>query len=488
MRPAEANGDAWSVEEPETASDRALADLLARQRAAFRRDGPPACEARRAALARLLAAVRARQEDLAAAVSADFGHRSPHETRMAEIYTTVSAAKHARRHLRGWMRPRRVPVALDFRPARARVLYQPLGVVGVVAPWNYPVLLALGPIVGALAAGNRVMLKPSEFTPRTAELLTELLAAVFEPDEVAVVTGGADIGAAFSRLPFDHLLFTGSTSVGRKVMAAAAANLTPVTLELGGKSPVILDRGYPMATAVRRIVAGKMLNAGQTCIAPDYVLVPEESVEAFTRAAGETMARMYPTMTGNPDYTSIIDQRHCERLDALIADARARGARVVEIGPADETADTARRKLPLTLVLDPPDDALVMQDEIFGPVLPVLAYRDLDEAIARVNDRPRPLALYFFGRDRARRDRVLQQTVSGGVTVNDTLLHAAIEELPFGGVGASGMGAYHGFHGFRTFSHEKGVLYQSRLNATGLLMHPPFGRLADFLVRALIRR
>jgi coniferyl-aldehyde dehydrogenase len=461
--------------------------LLERQRAAFLRDGAPALAERRADLARLQAAIRANTERIAEAISADFGNRSRHETILAEIFTTLSGIRHASRHLAKWMRPKRVSVGIEFMPARARILYQPVGVVGIISPWNYPFQLAMMPLLAALAAGNRVMLKPSELTPRTSMLMAELLADLFPAAKVATVLGGAEIGAAFAHLPFDHLLYTGSTAVGRLVMQAAAENLTPVTLELGGKSPCIIGEDAVLASAVESIVHGKLLNAGQTCIAPDYVLVPEGKREEFINLAGQAVRKLYPTLRANPDYTSIVNDRHYRRIAQYVQEARAKGVRVVELNPAQEALDAGERKLAPTLVVDPGDDLAVMRDEIFGPVLPVKTYRHLDDAVDYINRRPRPLALYYFGTDAKRRDEVLSRTISGGAAINETLLHVAVEALPFGGIGASGIGAYHGETGFQTFSHRKSVFLQSRLNGTWLL-RPPFDRFSEIVLKILTRR
>jgi len=331
------------------------------------------------------------------------------------------------------------------------------------------------------------MLKPSELAPRTADFLAEFLSALFPADQVATVLGGPDIGRAFAGLPFDHLLYTGSTAVGRLIMQAAAENLTPVTLELGGKSPCIIAEDAALPTAVESIVYGKLLNAGQTCIAPDYVLLPERSLDRFIKLTTDTTAKFYPTLAANPDYSSIITERHYRRLAQYVAEAKARGARVVEINPGRETLPAETGKLPPTLVINPSDDLAIMREEIFGPLLPIKTYRELDEVIDYVNDRPRPLALYYFGAERGKRDEVLRRTLSGGVSINTTLFHFAAENLPFGGVGASGIGAYHGEFGFQTFSHRRAVFLQSRLNGARLL-YPPFGRLTDLVLRLLRRR
>lgn len=469
-----------------SASDE-LRDTLERQRAAFLKEGPPSLSDRRADLARLKAAMKENARRIADVISADFGNRSTHETLLAEVFTTLSAIRHASRHLAQWMRPKRVSVGFEFWPGRARIFYQPVGVVGIISPWNYPFQLTMMPLVAALAAGNRVMLKPSELTPRTADFMAEFLADLFPSEKVATVLGGSEIGAAFTRLPFDHLFYTGSTAVGRIVMKAAAENLTPVTLELGGKSPCIIGEDAAMPAAVESILYGKLLNAGQTCIAPDYVFVPEEKREEFINLAGQTVRKLYPSLKSNPDYTSIVNERHCRRLGQYLDEARAKGARVIALNPANETLDPSERKLAPTLVIEPCEDLALMRDEIFGPILPVKTYRRLEDAVAYVNSRPRPLALYYFGADARRRDEVLARTLSGGASVNETILHVAVEGLPFGGIGASGIGAYHGEFGFQTFSHRKSVFLQSRINGTWLL-RPPFDRFTDTVLKLLMRR
>ena len=439
-------------------------------------------DARLAALEHLL---KENVERIAQAVSRDFGHRSPHETRLLEIFPTLEAVKHARRNLARWMKPERRGVSLWFQPGRAQVFSQPLGVVGIIAPWNYPVYLAIGPLVGALAAGNRAMVKMSELVPATATLLDELVRGYFAADEVCVMTGGVEAGRAFASAPFDHLVFTGSTVVGRSVMRAAAENLTPVTLELGGKSPAIVAPGYPIDAAAERILIGKLMNAGQTCIAPDYALVSSESRDDFVAAARNVVAACYPDPMRSPDYTSIVNERHFGRLAKYVEEARNRGARS-SLSRRTARPNPETRRYPPTLLLDVPEDCRVMQEEIFGPILPVVAMRDVDEAIEYVNARPRPLALYYFDRDARRIDHVLANTVSGGVTINDTILHIAQENLPFGGVGPSGMGEYHGRAGFDAFSKRKAVFRQARLNTIGLF-NPPYGKRFERLVNFLLR-
>jgi coniferyl-aldehyde dehydrogenase len=429
--------------------------------------------------------LRSNQQAIAEAIAADFGGRSTDETRLAEVFLPINDIKYIRHHLRKWMRAqsRRVPFSFGF--GRAKLVYQPLGVVGVISPWNYPVLLAIGPAAYALAAGNRVLIKPSEFTPRTAELLKKLVSEYFDRDLMSVVTGGPDVAEAFSKLPFDHILFTGSTQVGRLIMKAAAENLVPVTLELGGKSPAIVHDSFPLQPAVRRIAFGKWANAGQTCLAPDYVLVSEDRRDAFVEELVRATRKSYPTIKSNPDYSSIISMRHYERLCGLIADAEARGARKIVIRADDEQISHEAHRLPPTLLLDVQDDMKLMQEEIFGPILPIMTYRSLDDAVTYVNQHPRPLALYYFDRSRQRACEVLQRTISGGVSVNDVALHFFIDDLPFGGIGASGMGRYHSFDGFETFSHKKPVFLQSRVNTTGLLS-APYGNRLNKVLKVLI--
>jgi coniferyl-aldehyde dehydrogenase len=468
---------------PITADMRGIFDA---QRAAFLQRGAPSLQERRADLKKLADAIGRIGDRLEVAISADFGNRSRHETKLGEVFPAQSAIRHTLRHLAGWMRPKRVAVGLELMPASARILYQPVGVVGIISPWNYPFNLATVPLVAALAAGNRVMLKPSELTPRTSELLAELLASLFPPEQVATILGGPDTGQAFARLPFDHLFYTGSTAVGRMVMQAAADNLTPVTLELGGKSPCIIADDAALPGAVESIMHGKLLNAGQTCIAPDYVLLPAQRLDEFVALATATAKKFYPTLAQNPDYTSIVNDRHYGRVAQYVAEAQARGVRAIEVNATNEALAASARKLAPTLLIEPGDDLAVMREEIFGPVLPLKTYRSLDEAIGYVNGRPRPLALYYFGTDAGKRDDVLRRTISGGATVNGTLFHFAAENLPFGGIGPSGIGAYHGEFGFQTFSHRKGVFLQSRLSGTRFL-YPPFGRLTDLMLKVLNR-
>jgi coniferyl-aldehyde dehydrogenase len=460
-----------------------LAALLDRQRAAFLREGPPALAQRLADLTKLKGAVLGRREAFAAAVNADFSHRATYETAIMEIVPLVQGIDYLKRNLKSWMRPRRRRAGVNFLPGKALVLYQPLGVVGIMSPWNYPISLTLTPLATAIAAGDRAMIKPSEFTPKTTELLAAVLREIFAEEQVAVATGGPEVGAAFAALPFDHLVFTGSTNVGRAVMRAASDHLTPVTLELGGKSPVIVESGFPLERAAASIAFGKLANAGQTCIAPDYALLREADVEPFVAAFTAAAARLYPGGAADPAFAAIVHAHHHGRLRGLIDDARAKGARVIEIGAADPANP---QKLVPALVLGATPEMRIMQEEIFGPLLPILPYRDIDEAIGFVNARPRPLALYIFGEDGPARRKILERTTSGNVTINDTVMHYAIDDLPFGGVGASGIGAYHGEEGFKALSHAKGVFEQAKWNLASLL-RPPFGRVADAILARLLR-
>lgn len=461
------------------------ATALARQRAAFVRDGPPSLAQRREDLSRLRHALIDQREAIEAALTADFGHRSSHETTMFELMTVVEGIRYMQRRLRRWMKPQRRRTAIHFQPARAYVQYQPLGVVGIMSPWNYPLSLALMPLATALAAGNRAMIKPSEATPATSAFLEQFLAHLFVPEKVQVVQGDASVGAAFSALPFDHLIFTGSTAIGRKVMRAAADNLVPVTLELGGKSPAVVARGHA-AAAAESIAWGKLANAGQTCIAPDYVLLHSEDIEAFTAAFDAAVKRMYPDGPTSQDYSSIINEHHYQRLLALRDEAREQGARIIETGVAARPDVERDRIIAPTLVLGVREDMRIMREEVFGPLLPVRSVQHVEEAIDIINAGPRPLALYYFGPNDAERKAVLARTTSGNVTINNTLLHYAQDDLPFGGVGSSGMGAYHGVEGFRAMSHARGVLVQSKRNL-GNLLRPPYGKFADRVLKFMLR-
>jgi coniferyl-aldehyde dehydrogenase len=460
-----------------------LSDILAKQRTSFISAGVPSLKQRLDSLLKLKKSILALRTEYEEAISADFGNRSRFETAVMEIMPVTQGIDYLRKHLHRWMRPQSRHVALQFRPARAKVVMQPLGVVGIVSPWNYPLALCLTPLATALAAGNRVMIKPSEYTPRTTALMASMLGGIFSGEEVAVVTGGSDVGAAFSALPFDHLFFTGSTSVGKVIMRAASENLVPVTLELGGKSPVVVGEDYSIARAAKALVYGKLSNAGQTCVAPDYAFIPEGRVEAFVAAYEAETQKAYPQGTADKGYASLISQRHHDRLVDLIEDARAKGARIEQI--VSKSGVGRPRTLAPTLVVGATPDMKIMQEEIFGPVLPVISYRNLDDAIGRINAGDRPLALYVFSDRQNVVDQVLSRTTSGSAVVNDTILQFVQDDMPFGGVGPSGMGAYHGEEGFKTFSHAKGVFTQSRLSMAGML-RAPFGGLADRVLRFML--
>lgn len=444
--------------------------LKARLTAQQQAPGAPTAEERIDRLDRLHNAILDYEDRIISAISADFGNRAPAETKLSEIYALLENIAYQRKHLRRWMRPQRRHTPLTAWPARTQLIYQPLGVVGIIAPWNFPVFLALSPLIGALAAGNRAMLKMSELAPATADLIANMIAETFAPEEVTVVTGGPEVAQAFSELPFDHLVFTGSTRIGRKVMAAAAPNLTPVTLELGGKSPAIIHDSYDLDEAARRLTFGKCFNAGQICVAPDYVLCPREKVDAFATTFLAAVKESYPTLADNDDATAIISKDHYQRIEKLVTEAVAQGA----TAQTPEGHDPGNGKYPMTVLTNVPADTTVMREEIFGPVLPVLPYDTLDDAIAHVNDGPRPLALYYFDNDSARADKVLRQTHSGGACINDTLSHVTADDLPFGGIGESGMGHYHGHEGFKTFSKAKGVVRKGRIDATRFVA-PPWG-------------
>ncbi len=456
-----------------------LPPMLHAVRTAWQRQRPSP-QQRRADLRRLRAALSTRLDEMAQAIAADFGHRSHDESRIADGMSVLSAIDHLLRHLGRWVRPRHAAAGWKLWPARAQLRPVPLGVVGVISPWNYPVTLALVPLATAIAAGNHVLLKPSEHTPRTSAFLADLLASVFPADRVAVVHGGADLAAALSALPLDHLVFTGSTAIGRRVMAAAAAHLVPLTLELGGKSPAIVCSGYPLQKAAARLATGKFFNAGQTCIAPDYILVDSARQRELVQALQQQVRARYGDFNQADDYTRIINEGQYQRLRGYLAQARARGCAVIALAEVDPARADRERLLVPTVVLDPPPDLDLMREEIFGPILPVCAYHDLDAALDAIVSRDRPLALYPFSDDRRTVEHILARVVAGGVTVNDTLLHFAADGLPFGGVGASGMGAYHGRAGFDGMSKLMPVLWQSRWAATDLL-RPPYSKIARLL-------
>lgn len=427
--------------------------------------------------------IQKKEKEIVAAISADFDGRSAFETLSAEVFVVVEGIKHILLHLDDWVYDRDRETSLAFLPAKVEVCYQPLGVVGVISPWNYPFQLAILPIIEAVAAGNYIMLKPSEYTPKTSKILKEILFDVMG-DKAVVVEGDASLGAKFSSLPFDHLFFTGSTPVGRLVMKAAAENLTPVTLELGGKSPVIIHESFPLKRAAERIVFGKLYNAGQTCIAPDYILCPKGKLQDLVEELKKAIAKYYPSLENNDDYTSVINDRRKDALNRLLEDAKEKGAEITVVNPKQETLN---RAFAPTIVTKVTDDMLIMQEEIFGPLLPILEVDNLEQAIQYVNDRPRPLALYYFDWKKKRGRKILEETHSGGVCINDTIFHISQHSIGFGGVGASGMGRYHGRDGFENFSNKKGVFIQKRLNIVDFLTRAPYPKWAYGLLRLLMK-
>ncbi|MFO7567436.1 MAG: coniferyl aldehyde dehydrogenase [Enhygromyxa sp.] len=465
---AEVEGDAQA---------KLMQEILQQQRAAYMAELPVPAELRKDRLRRAIDLIVAGKHKFVEALSDDFGHRSPTQSLLTDIMGTLKPLRHALAHVDRWMRPekRKVEFPLWLFGARARVEYQPKGVVGVISPWNFPIHLSFAPLAQIFAAGNRAMLKPSEYTPATSALMAELARERFDPSELALFTGGVEVGRAFASLAFDHLLFTGGTALAKHILHAAAENLVPTTLELGGKCPVILGESAELGPALERVIMGKMLNAGQICLAPDYLLVPEGKEASVVAILQEAVKRLYPTLATNGDYTAVVNERHRERLRALIEDAEAKGAEVLVLNPGDEDLSSSP-KLPLHLICNPTSQMRVMQEEIFGPILPIMTHARIDDAIEFVNAHDRPLALYYFGEDADEQRRVLDRTVSGGVTLNDVLFHVLAEDLPFGGVGASGMGSYHGFDGFKTFSHARAVYTQPKFDLAGLAgLKPPYG-------------
>lgn len=460
---------------------------LTKIRAAFQRNPAPDYAERIDRLTRLRDAILEYKDRLLAAVDADFDGRAHAETMMAELLPTLEGIRYNKKNLRKWMGQSKRHTPLMLIGSKTKVYYQPLGVIGIVVPWNFPLFLGLSPLVGAFAAGNRAMIKTSEFAPRTAELLVEMLGKYFSDEEVVVVNGGVEVATAFTKLPFDHLVFTGSTQVGKIVMHAAADNLTPVTLELGGKSPAIVHDSFPIEEAAKRIAFGKGLNAGQVCVSPDYILVPRVKVDAFVKAFSAAFTAHYPSLQDNKDYTSIITERQRDRLLDNIRDAEEKGAKVHRLNPANDRFDTGR-KLPMHVVTNVRDDMRVMQEEIFGPIVPVVPYDTLEEAIAYVNARPRPLALYYFDWDHGRGERIIAETHSGGVCINEVMTHTMVDDMPFGGVGPSGMGHYHGHEGFLNFSKAKGVVRKGRFDASQYIAAPWDNRLFNLFVKFQLRR
>lgn len=460
-------------------------EILIQQRMAFLKDAAPHLRQRKEKLALLRAAVLEYRADVEESINADFGNRSRHETAIMEISGVIQSIDYLARNLSRFMKREKRHVGIFYKTGHAYIEYQPKGVIGIMAPWNYPFSLTIIPLATAIAAGNRAMLKPSELTPRTSEVIRRMLSSKFKATEVAVILGGPEVGAAFSSLPFDHLLFTGSTAVGRKVMKAASDNLVPLTLELGGKSPAVIARNHVDERAIKSLVYGKLSNAGQTCVAPDYCLVHEDDLDQFIELYTSIVSEFYPDGANSADYTSIISQQHYDRLLALVQDARSKGARVIQTGTSSQRPQNSLRTIAPTLLVHVTDDMKIMNEEIFGPVLPLLSYRTLDEVISYINDRARPLALYYFGANDINCEKLIRGTTSGNVGINNTLMHVAQDDLPFGGIGPSGMGAYHGKEGFLAMSHAKGIYVQGRWSFPRLL-HAPFGKLADFAIQFVL--
>ncbi|MEC9110078.1 MAG: coniferyl aldehyde dehydrogenase [Pseudomonadota bacterium] len=465
--------------------------VLRKQRAAHNQMRPEPMALRKDRIQRAMKLLTDHAEDLCKVMAADFGNRSPHQSMITDIAGTVNFGKYCLKHMDKWSRAekRHVQFPLGLLGAKAEVRYEPKGVVGILSPWNFPVNLSFGPLMQIFAAGNRAMIKPSEFTEKTSLLTKELVEEYFTPDECAVFTGGPEVAAAFSELPFDHLIFTGSTATGRRVMESAAKNLVPVTLELGGKSPVFMGESADFAKAGERVALGKMMNAGQICLAPDYLYVPESKQDEAIHGVWQGTANMYPTLLDNEDYASVVTDRHFDRLQDLVADARDKGAEVIEVNPGNEDfSNTNARKMPLIILKNVTDDMKAMQEEIFGPVLPVKTYGHIDEAIEYVNEHDRPLGLYYFGQNADEREKVLTKTISGGVTVNDVIFHVSMEDLPFGGVGPSGMGSYHGVEGFREFSHARSIYTQPKIDVAKLGgFKPPYGPATVKAVKTMMK-
>ena len=469
-----------------------MLELLRLQRESYLAEGEVSAETRIDRLDRTIDVLVANAEKISEAMNADFGCRPRQVNLMTDVTGSLENLKHAKKHLRKWMKAENRPsmFPLGLLGGRSAIQYQPKGVVGVIAPWNFPLGMVFEPLAGVLAAGNRAIIKPSEFTPATSELIDEMVGKTFDPTEIAVVTGGPEVGQAFSSLAFDHMVFTGATSVARHIMAAASKNLVPVTLELGGKSPTVISETADLREAIERIMVGKMLNAGQVCIAPDYVMLPEGKMDEAVAIAREVVAEMYPTLLNNEQYTAMLNERHFQRMQKNIDDANERGAQIVAINPANEDFSVnPTQKIPPTLILNPEDDALCMQDEIFGPLLPLKTYTKFEDVISYINARPRPLAAYYFGKDSTEEHRFLTGTTSGGACVNDVMFHMLQKDLPFGGVGPSGMGSYHGIEGFKAFSHAKSVYKQpGKIPVTKLAgFMPPYGDASEKSIKQKVK-
>lgn len=474
-------------------SAEAMLSILEKQKASFLAEGYVSYETRINRLNKLEALLHDNIDTLCEAMSEDFGHRSLHQSKVADFYGSFEALKHTKKHLKKWMKDekRKPPAPLGLMGAKARIHYQPKGVIGNITTWNFPVFVASTPLIGILAAGNRAMVKLTEVTPKTSALLQRLFSEYFDESEVVGITGGPEVGAAFSALPLDHIIFTGATSVGKYILKGAADNLTPVTLELGGKSPVVVSRSADIKESALRIFTGKALNVGQVCISPDYIFVAEEQLDEFVKAAEDHIKTMFPTMLNNNDYSSVVNARHYQRLNAVIEEAQQH-ADVKVINPANESFDNqdGTHKIPMTLVINPDDNLKAMQDEIFGPIVCIKTYKVIDEVIDYINANPRPLALYYFGRDKQEEIQVTSSTTSGGVAINDVIAHAGVEDIPFGGIGPSGMGNYHGFDGFKTFSHAKSIFTQSRkinmMKFTGMI--PPYSKKTDKTLEFMLKK
>ncbi len=483
---------ATAIKDTAAGAAQAMQATLETQRRAFLDAQPEAMSVRRDRLDRAIAMMVDHAEDFTKTMSEDFGHRSTEQSLMTDMGPSIQALKHARKHFESWARgEKRKPIfPLGLLGSKAELRFQPKGVVGIVAPWNFPVGMVMIPLADIFAAGNRAMAKPSEYTENTSALFEEIVPKYFDESEFAIVTGGPDVGQAFTSLPFDHLIFTGATSIGRHVMRAAADNLTPVTLELGGKSPTIIGRSADKKKAATRITMGKMMNAGQICLAPDYLYVAKEDEDAMIEGVRDSVAEQYPTLLHNDDYTSVINGRHHERLQGYLSDAVEKGAEAIEVNPAGEDfSSTNGHKMPLTILRNVNDDMKVMQEEIFGPILPVKTYESMDEVIDYVNDHDRPLGLYYFGNDKAEEEKVLSRTTSGGVTVNDVIFHVAMDDLPFGGVGPSGMGHYHGFDGFKEFSHQRAVYRQTGVDVAKIGgFKPPYNKATQKAIKQSVKK
>ena len=468
-----------------------LNEILEKQKIAHLREGPLSVETRKEWIDRCIALLIKYQNEIAEAISEDFGHRSTESSLLADVAGSIGSLKSAKENIKKWVKPEKrkvTPSILGLLGAKLRLEYQPLGTVGVISPWNFPVTLTFGPLGSIFAAGNRAMIKPSEFTPKTSELMKKMFEEAFSEEEVAVFTGGPDLGEAFSSLPFDHLLFTGATSIAKHVMRAASENLVPVTLELGGKSPVIISKKSNFEVSVNRVMAGKTMNAGQICLAPDYVFIPKDKKEEFISQSKKVVTEMYPSLKDNPDYTSVINQRHYDRLQGYVEEAKEKGFEVIEINPSNEDfSQQAHHKIPPTLIVDPDDSLSVMKEEIFGPILSVKTYESIEDTVDYINSKDRPLGLYYFGDDKEEMQNVLENTTSGGVTINDVVFHVGQDNAPFGGVGPSGTGSYHGVEGFKNFSHTKTIYTQSKFDGLFGLFRPPFGSKAKSAIKGQIK-